>query len=208
MPSSLPTCKEKPTTVLIINGAPRSGKDTLIEIIGKEYSCINYSSIAWIKDIAKQMGWEGGKTPRDRKFLAQLKDISTKYNNGPFYKIIDNLMRAKEGRYRFFCVCVREPDEIAKLLYWCNVNEIPVASVCVRNCKAEKEAFKTAENSADTEFLNFSYQYQVYNNGTLEAFEYSVSGLVETIIWHIEMEEEKKTCDSTICTSAGLTPAN
>ena len=182
-----------PMIVLIVNGAPKSGKDTLIDTINTWYGCVNYSSVTWIKEIAKQMGWDGGKTPADRKFLAQLKDTSTEYNNGPFNKIIAKLQQTKEiGEDQFFCVCIREPEEIAKLLYWCNTKNIPATSIYVRNGEAEKEAYATAEHPADLEFHQFRYGYQVYNNGSLEQFLGSIPGFVDTILWDTKLKEEKK----------------
>ena len=179
--------------VLIINGAPRAGKDTFITAVNSRYGCVNYSSVTWIKDIAKQMGWDGGKTPADRKFLAQLKDISTQYNNRPFDKVIEKIQEIKEeGKTQFFCVCIREPKEIVNLLYWCNIHNIPAYSIYVRNCEAEQTAYATAEHTADTEFHKFHYEYQIYNNGSLNDFLESIPGFVDTILWDISIREKEK----------------
>ena len=84
--------------VFIINGSGGVGKDTFIEMIptfefiGKnENSTVwfknleirNYSSVSKVKEIAKIIGWNGEKTERDRKFLSDLKLLTTEYNDMP-----------------------------------------------------------------------------------------------------------------------------
>ena len=75
--------------VFVINGFPGSGKTTM-----EEY-CVNYlnqfdkyknkvhiiSSVDSVKQIAKQIGWNGVKTAEDRKFLSDLKKLLKNYND-------------------------------------------------------------------------------------------------------------------------------
>ena len=75
--------------IFIINGSGGVGKDTFCSMvneisINRSYS---YSSVTKIKEIASELGWEGKKTEKDRKFLSDLKDLSTKYNDLPFRQI-------------------------------------------------------------------------------------------------------------------------
>ena len=76
--------------IFVINGAPRAGKDTFVEIckdlIGNE-RCLNVSTVDFVKEVAKFAGWDGNKTPEARKFLSDLKDIMTEYDNIPFKKV-------------------------------------------------------------------------------------------------------------------------
>ena len=173
--------------VLIINGAPRAGKDTFIETI-REHPGIgvyDYSSIDWIKKIAKTMGWEGTKEPKDRNFLAALKDISTAYNDMPFKKIIQNIFYAENAyKKEYFCTCIREPEEIQKLKTWCALNEMPCYTVLVRNTKAEQETATTISNAADNNYLKYCYDYQIDNNGTIEEYQEKINSLVNK--WEIE----------------------
>ena len=58
-------------TILVVNGKPRAGKDTFALILNEYYSVYKYSIIDKIKTIAIDCGWRGGKTEKDRKFLAK-----------------------------------------------------------------------------------------------------------------------------------------
>ena len=82
--------------VFIINGSGGVGKDTFIEMIPtfvdkngnntvwfKNLEIRNYSSVSKVKEIAKIIGWNGEKTERDRKFLSDLKLLTTEYNDMP-----------------------------------------------------------------------------------------------------------------------------
>ena len=173
--------------ILIINGAPRAGKDTFIETL-KERPGIDtwvYSSIDWIKKIAKTMGWEGAKEPKDRNFLATLKDISTAYNDMPFQKIVQEIDCAEDFYKKdYFCTNIREPEEIQKLKTWCALNEMPCYTILVRNAKAEREAAMTISNAADNNYLKYCYDYQVDNNSTIEEYQEKINSLADK--WEIE----------------------
>ena len=42
------------------------------------------STITYVKDIAKTIGWDGGKSPADRRFLSDLKDALTRWKDLPY----------------------------------------------------------------------------------------------------------------------------
>ena len=172
--------------VLIINGAPRSGKDTFIDTLGERPGvCMSvYSSIDWIKKIARTMGWEGTKEPKDRNFLAALKDISTGYNDMPFQKIIQNIFYAENYKKEYFCTAIREPEEIQKLKTWCALDEMTCHTILIRNTKAEQEAAITISNTADNNYLKYCYDYQIDNNGTIEEYQEKINKLADK--WEIE----------------------
>ena len=54
--------------IYIVNGKPRSGKDTFAELLGKHCRVFKYSSVDKVKQIAAKCGWDGGKTDKDRRF--------------------------------------------------------------------------------------------------------------------------------------------
>ena len=56
--------------VLIVNGKPRAGKDTFALLLNKYHKVYQYSAIDKVTTIALDCGWKGGKTEKDRKFLA------------------------------------------------------------------------------------------------------------------------------------------
>lgn len=65
--------------VIIINGNGGVGKDTLCDFAAEKYKVTNVSAITPIREIAFQHGWKGEKTPKSRKFLADLKRIFVEY---------------------------------------------------------------------------------------------------------------------------------
>jgi replication-associated recombination protein RarA len=64
--------------VFIINGSGGVGKDTLIELIAEcsGFSIMNFSSVDKVKEIARMIGWDGGKTEKDRKYIFSAMRIS------------------------------------------------------------------------------------------------------------------------------------
>ena len=52
------------------------------------YSCRIISTVDFVKEVAKFCGWNGQKTPKDRKFLSDLKNILTQWNDIPYKDII------------------------------------------------------------------------------------------------------------------------
>ena len=74
-----------------INGAPRSGKDSFVEcckqILGER--CFNVSSVDFVKHLAYECGWDGTKDLKNRKFLSDLKDLLTQWDDVPYNKIIE-----------------------------------------------------------------------------------------------------------------------
>lgn len=170
----------EPPTVIIVNGYPRSGKDSFIRFCN---NCLNErgfatgscSSIDIVKKIAIQLfDWDGKKTPKSRKFLSDLKDILTRAGNIPlryiihqfikFYKIknIGNLDK------KFFFVQMREPKEIEKTVNYFTREGIKVITVFV-NKGYEKN--KKYSNHADAEVENYFYNFYIENQSSLEDLE-------------------------------------
>ena len=79
--------------IVIINGKGTSGKDTFVNIVNKYVPTENYSSIDLIRKVATQLGYNGGKTIKDRKFLSDMKVLATEYNDAPYNDIIDRVLK-------------------------------------------------------------------------------------------------------------------
>lgn len=151
--------------VIIINGAPMSGKSTFEEMC-QIYAREEWenkirvditSTVDFVKDIAKQCGWDGTKTPENRKFLSDLKDLLTEWNDVPFKKIeqkIERLNNWKED-YILFADC-REPSEIQKFK-----DRLNALTVIIRRPEVENEE---TSNHADAEVMNYNYDLTIWNN--------------------------------------------
>lgn len=159
--------------VIVVNGEPQSGKSTFENYcfaLNPIYVRI-FSSIQPIKEIAQQCGWNGAKEPKDRKFLADLKQLLIEYNNFPFNQIVNYIELQKrwmenrdyDGNKLIFFIDVREPSEIQKLRDKYNAQIILI----------ERATANSLDNSADKKenFNRDLYDMVISNNGTLEQLE-------------------------------------
>ena len=132
------------------------------------YSCRIISTVDFVKEVAKFCGWNGQKTPKDRKFLSDLKDILTQWDDVPYKDIMNSYLGCKEiwkqlgyneEKCLYFVMC-REPKEIQKF-----VDRLGAKTLLVRREVVEETA---QSNHADKEVLNYNYDITILNNGTLD----------------------------------------
>ena len=82
--------------ILIINGSGGVGKDTFVGCLSRFKKVYHTSIVNPVKELAKQAGWDGGKTERDRKFLSDLKVLIDTYNDNN-YKSMEKDMQDFKG---------------------------------------------------------------------------------------------------------------
>lgn len=160
--------------VLIVNGAPGSGKSEFKKIIRQRYPLNrthSYSSIAWIKQKAIDLGWDGVKDKKGRQFLSNLKKACIAYNDMPFKKVVEEIKMAEKAGCLFLFTDIREPKEIEKLTKHCEKNNIQCQSILMRCLRAEKEA-ANLNNTSDMQYMNFEYDHMIWNNYTPTAASY------------------------------------
>lgn len=168
--------------VVIVNGYPRSGKDTLCDFAQSTYGCINHSTATTAKKIAyDEMGWDGEKTPKSREMLASLVDLYYKYFDGPYKEMISIIMREHldEPTTDFIFFHIRKPEEIQRIQEWCRLSIIDCYSVCVVRDEVKNA---TQTNQADKNVDNFLYDVYISNNGPLEGFRSNSMELFRTMI--------------------------
>lgn len=142
--------------VIVINGKGTAGKDTLCEFVGNWYSIFNVSAITPIKEAAALLGWKGDKTEVARKFLADLKQLSVKYNDYPNTYLVEqhNLFLNSDAEIMF--AHIREADQISHFIE--SVSSTVTTLLVKRpNCDV------ILGNEADDNVDDFLYDY-VYNN--------------------------------------------
>lgn len=160
-------------SVYVVNGYPGSGKTSFEFAVvrltgGHELWTHILSTITPIKEIAAHCGWNWTKTPRDRKFLSDLKDLLTEYNNYSFNWIKQKIAEIEYEAQQYgvdsarICIFVdcREPDEIKKLC-----DAFGAKSVLVRRPETEVDEFS---NHADAEVMDYEYDIVVDNDGDLD----------------------------------------
>ena len=157
--------------VFLINGAPCSGKSTFCEKViqittdayGKQFSTVDL-----VKQVAHDLGWNGEKTPKARKFLSDLKDILTEWDDIPV-KDIKNKINVFKWELDTFLeddskavvfIHTREPEEIMRLR-----NELGAQSILIRRKEAEEN--NPASCHSDANVMNCEYDIEIDNNGSL-----------------------------------------
>lgn len=159
--------------VIIINGKGGCGKDTICDILNKHYPVTNISTITKVKQAARLMfGWKGGKEAKDRKFLSDLKDLWTEYNDGPLKYACEKYMEFRDkpatAYNEIMIIHVREPEEIEKL---CNaINDIPCKTLLITSERTNDHGYG---NHADDDVDEYHYDYIYHNYRSLEDLEQS-----------------------------------
>lgn len=152
--------------IYITNGVARCGKDTFAKLLNEFVPTIKYSSIDKVKSIAKECGWNGGKTEKDRKFLSDLKCLTSEYSDLPF-KDISRFINAflAVGDSKVLLIDIREPDEIARAK-----QEFGAETILIVN----QNIPHITSNMADRNVYNYKYDWVVRNNGTINDFRETV----------------------------------
>lgn len=166
--------------VLVTNGLPRSGKDTFAAFVGAYIPTIKYSCVDEIKKIAKFTGWDGEKNPTSRKYLAELKRLTTEFNDFPFKCLrrkFNEFMMTNEDSVLIFDI--REPAEIERAK-----KEFGAESILIVNNRCEKQG-----NYADDGVMDAKYDYVIFNNGTLSEFKRETYMFVQTKVFNRSMNE-------------------
>lgn len=149
--------------IFITNGMARCGKDTFAAYLNDIIPTLKYSSIDKVKEIAELCGWDvASKTEEDRKFLSDLKMLTTKYSDMPFKAIEEKVNEFKEDdKYCVMLIDIREPEEIEKAKKAFNTKTILIKNDRVENISS---------NFGDANVFNYNYDFEIENNGTLEEF--------------------------------------
>lgn len=146
---------------IVINGKGGSGKDTFCDVISKYFSVVNVSSVDPIKYIAQIGGWNGSKEFKDRKFLSDLKQLFTEYNDLPNSYCVNEFKKFLDSENEVFFVHIREPENIKKFV---DSVDGRCVTLLVRGGKAKTEAYG---NRSDDEVENYPYDF-VFNNTPIE----------------------------------------
>lgn len=152
--------------IFILNGVGTSGKGVLVDYINKYIPTHKYSIVDLPKEAAKVLGWDGGKAEKDRKFLSDIVDLSTEYNDAPFKDVLSLVTDFKNNKdfaeYEVLIIDMRDPKDIARA-----VETFGAETILIRNPKVEK----IESNHADRDVENYEYDYIIENDGSLEQLE-------------------------------------
>lgn len=148
--------------IFVINGIATSGKDTFVELVSEFVPTKNISSVDKIKEIARLIGWDGeSKTEKDRKFLSDLKLLTSKYCDMPFQYMKEQVENFNNSKDLCLFLHIREPEEIERAVKEFNAKTILITRYSVA---------PITSNTSDANINNYKYDYEITNNGTLENF--------------------------------------
>lgn len=157
--------------IFITNGMARCGKDTFAVFLNDIISTYKYSSIDKVKEIAELCGWNGvSKTEKDRKFLSDLKLLTTEYSDMPFKAIEQKVNEFKiDDKFCVMLIDIREPEEIEKAK-----NSFKAKTILIKNDRVKN----ISSNFGDANVFNYDYDFEIENNGTLEEFQNKIYDFV------------------------------
>jgi len=171
--------------VYIVNGPPGCGKTTFEKMakaimIFYGYMGMIYSSIDFVKEIAQECGWDGSKTPKNRKFLSDLKELLTEWDDVPFKKIEERLEQFEIGLSQYEMspaqgvafIDIREPEEIKKAC-----ERLGAKSILITRGDVDAAAFNS--NKSDNSVYDYEYDIVIQNDGTLEDLQQKAKHFVE-----------------------------
>ena len=155
--------------IVVVNGFPQVGKDEFVRCCLSELGAFGklISTVDFVKEIAARCSWDGTKTPQNRKFLSDLKDLLTNWGDVPYTKTLQEIKLfyydleyydIEDNGVVF--IMSREPEEISRF-----EKELGAKSILIRRNAVE---FNEQSNHADSEVLNHKYHYIIDNNDTLE----------------------------------------
>ena len=139
---------------LVINGRGGVGKDTLCDAAAAHFRVMNVSSITPIKELAAICGWQGEKTDRARRFLADLKALTAAYNDYPTAWITAQYRAFLAGEDEILFVHIREGEEIRKFV---DATGGDAKTLLVRANR--RMAAHTYGNASDDMVENYAYDY-------------------------------------------------
>ncbi len=159
--------------VFIINGSGGVGKDTFVELVSENFllPVMNFSSVDKVKEVAKIIGWAGGKSEKDRKFLSDLKLLCTDYNNMPFNSMqekVEEFLNSETAMMLF--LHIREPEEIEKAKQAFDAKTVLIKRKSVK---------PITSNMADGNVFNYSYDILINNNGDLNDYRATAVRFIE-----------------------------
>ena len=157
--------------VVVVNGRPGVGKTEFERLCAERCNLSNRmdgfvpgcslrvditSTVDFIKEVARFCGWDGVKTLENRKFLSDLKDLLTDWNDVPYKMIVEHIKSLPVSQDWLVFVDCREPIEIQKLK-----ERLNATTVIIRREEVENDE---VSNHADAEVFSYDYDLTIFNN--------------------------------------------
>lgn len=164
--------------IIVINGAGGVGKDTIVEMVSKYRTVSNIDSVAIVKKVAKELGWNGEKDEASRLFLSELKKLADRHFDHSNRYLVNQIKTFMASDQEVAFVHIREPLLIEKFNLSCAIMGLNPINMLVTNSNVEK----VTSNDSDKNVSCYEYDIYLSNDGTLEELEDKVKDFVETLL--------------------------
>ena len=160
--------------ILIINGSGGVGKDAFVNALSRYANVIHTSIINPTKELARQIGWNGSKTERDRKFLFDMKSLIDNYNDANYSQMCNLMRDFKDGKIdaEIICIDMREKDQIERAKKEFGAKTLLVTRSSVPHITS---------NKADNGVFDIEYDYHIKNDGSLLDLDNAAKQLVKEL---------------------------
>lgn len=138
--------------IIVVNGPAGTGKDSFIKEFSKTYKTVNFSSVDKVKEIARMIGWDGGKTEKDRKFLSDLKALTTEYNDMAYKDTCQAIDEFNKSDNEYMFIHIRESKEIERI-----VKDFGAHTLLVKRDGVDA----ILSNDSDALVFNYKYDYEL-----------------------------------------------
>ena len=164
--------------IILLSGHARAGKDTVADILEKNYGAQVFAFADSIKDIARKMGWDGKKDERGRKLLQTLgTEVGRAYNENVWVNMCIAEMKQMQVLHNFtgfpklFVVSdCRFPNEIERVKQeFSNVFAVRI----------HRNTEEHMSHSSETALDDYEFDEEIFNNGSLESLRDTVVDMVE-----------------------------
>lgn len=105
--------------------------------------------------------------------MSDLKDIGISYNDAPFRYICNQAETFKKSENELMFIHIRECEEIEKCKKEINAKTLLITNVNVP---------PITTNHSDCDVENYSYDYHIQNDGTIEELEQTAKMFVEELM--------------------------
>lgn len=151
--------------MILISGKAQAGKNTFA--LGL-YGFFEYAFANQLKTFAKQLGWNGNKDERGRKFLQDLATVVRTYNQRTWVNLMCNTLVADKYPDKVAITDCRYFNEINVMRRWGKNNGYRVDTIRIERPGHDSMLTEEAKNHpSETELDNYLVDHVVMNTGTI-----------------------------------------
>lgn len=162
--------------IFVLNGSPRSGKDTFCTLMEKYGVVKHYSYVDFTRTMLDKMRVDyRKKTDKDRQLLETINNALETYDDIPMKDIGENVLYAiskADFRNLFIFVDIRKPENIKRFL-----EKYPDAKTLYID--DGKELSNATES--DHSVKDYDYDYYIMNDSSLDDLQKKVDSFVREI---------------------------